>query len=457
PLIARSQAIFFSDIHASYGEVIDWIEAKKKPQGKKHRQEMLKALSRFRAIAQKAGFTEHLYQVEDRYGAPAHTHANIICHPQGDFYWVDRTPAMPIALFVYPYHFAAILRSLRQKQYIPLFDKINSLTLREYIEENMPPKQKKINLARLILYQQLRNEYQASRIDLFTRILCRPQPLKWKVRETTISYWQESRDISMSSAGLLRKSHLLFTLFAIADLIPFAGRFSRKIFLNSGTLKHLAKLLFPPFKNRYRSRKWRLFKTRSISKVTSWFLEDVKKMHDRGSISLDELHSFEEATKTKEWLTYIGVLSLHTAGKIPGDYIAAAMGGYAFLDIIKMIQGGNLYLSGAIIIGVIGLFLPGIYRASVTMIVAAKDPDVKFKWYWIVLSCAPTIGYLAMPLQILSQNLSNKAAWTLLGLKLHSNISSLLDIFPGYRELDFYVLSRLRQQGKPRPRASAGE
>jgi len=82
-----------------------------------------------------------------------------------------------------------------------------------------------------------------------------------------------------------------------------------------------------------------------------------------------------------------------------------------------------------------------------------KKPDVKFKWHWIVFSGIPSFGYLAMPFQILTQNLSNKGVWTLLGLKPHSNISNLLDIIPGYRELDFYILSRIGSGRKTVPQS----
>ena len=172
-------------------------------------------------------------------------------------------------------------------------------------------------------------------------------------------------------------------------------------------------------------------------------LEDVKKMYDRGKISFEQLHRFEESTKTKEWLTYIWVLIWYGVGKIPGDYLSAALGGYALFDIFKMLSNGEFYLSTPVLIGTVGVFIPGVYRLIVTIVVARKNPDVKFKWYWIVFSAIPSFGYLAMPFQILARNLSNKAVWTLLGLKLHSNISNLLDIIPGYRELDFYILGRL--------------
>ncbi|MFC1514463.1 hypothetical protein ACFL5X_00995 [Candidatus Omnitrophota bacterium] len=440
PLVARTQTIFFETGHKSWGEVIDWVEGKSTFCGFAERKEVVSTLKRFRTLARKAGFTEHSYQVEDRLGGAAQTFRNVIKQDTGDFFWVDRTPAMPVMLFLYPYHLAAMVKVLRSRRIEPFFDKVDARKLKDYINHNDAHPE---DLQRLELYRRLRREYEACRVNLPMRLASRT-PQQWKVKETVIGHWQRSRDISTGAALRLRRRTPLFYAFALFDLIPGLGPLSRKLFLNTSTWRHLGLMLWPILGNTYRMSIWRDFSERSVRRVSAWLLEDVKKMYDKGKITLAELHQFEEATKTKEWLTYMWVLFWHAAGKIPGDLIAAGFGGYGLATFITMLRNDSFSFTPVLALGLTGMLLPGLYRLIITFWVAQKNPNVDFKWYWIAFCVLPTFGYLAMPLQILTQNLSNKAAFRLFYLKIRTNIADIVDIIPGYRELDFYVLSRIR-------------
>ena len=443
-LVVRSRAIFFSQTHKSWGEIIDWAQGKNKPGGKQERKDTIGALRQFRKIAQGAGFTEHLYQVDDRLGAPAHTFKNIIKQAKGDFLWVDRTPAVPIVLILYPYHFAAVIKTLGRGRIRPLFDQLDSKILEHYLKENLKGNIKEENLLRLNLYKKLRRDYEASRINLLGRITADKNRDK-RVRKTTIKYWRDSRDISAKAALYLQKYRLLFLVFAFLDVFPFLGVLSRRVFLNPKTFITIYKISWPVFGNRLRQRQWMSFRERSIKKATAWVLEDARKMYAQEKITLEELHRFEEATKTKEWFTYIWTLFWHGAGKIPGDILTAALGGYALWDVIKMAYNRqSLYLSGPVILGIIGVFLPGLYRVAVTLLISRRNPDIEFKWYWVAFSGVPSLGYLAIPFQVLTQTLSNKTIWLLFGFKLKAKILHLLDVIPGYREFDFYILNKIR-------------
>ncbi len=441
PALARTKAIFFSSAYNSWAEVLDWVEGKsyQRPQ----RNNFLGALKQFNKIANELGFGEHSYQVEYRLGAPAHTVKNILEGSDGNFYWVDKMPAVPVCLFIYPYHFRAIINNIRRKNFYPCFDKVDVDKLGIYIENNFDSKEKENKLILLEVYKKIYKYYLESRIDILGRI--KFPNLKWRVKEKTINHWYNCRQISKKSARLLDKYKLLFLLFFILDFIPILGRLIRKIIFKPALFRKIYKLIVPLRQNNYRQNKWNDFKYKYRKKISMWAYNDLLKLKEKGLITKEQLNKFEAETRTTEWRKYLKILFLYTLGKIPGDLIAVALGGYALFDIFQLIQENNFYLSTPIILGVLGIFIPGIYRVIITLIIKKCNSNLIFRWYWVLFALIPSFGYLAVILQVLSKTFSVSACRYLLKYKIVSAVKTILDIIPGYREFDFYILDHLRK------------
>ncbi len=437
--LAKTKAIFFCYQYSSWAEIIEWVEAKHYK--KSEREDFTRALKQFNETAGKSGFKEHSYQVEYRLGACAHTVKNILKDSKGNFWWVDKMPAVPICLFLYPYHFNIMLENLKSGNFYPSFDRVDTKRVKNYLESNFDKESKDKNLTLLNLYKKLRKNYLESRLDILARF--RHPALGWQLKEKTIQYWQNCGQISPQSAKQLHKHHLLFLLFALLELIPFLGKIIRKAILRPVFLKKLYKLIFPFRQNTYRKQKWENFRYRYTKKMSRWILNDLIRLYDQNIISKQQLDKFEAETKTLEWRSYLKIVFLYALGKIPGDIVAAFLGGYALFDLFTLISRDNLYLSGPILFGILGIFIPGIYRAVVTLVVKKQNPRLVFRWYWVAFSVIPSFGYLSVILQVLSKTLSVSVSWYLLKYKITSGIKDILDVIPGYREFDFYILSKL--------------
>jgi len=447
PVVARSRAIFFSVSHRAYGEVVEWIDGGNGFSGQANRKMYEENLRRFRLLAEKAGFNEHLYQIDDRFDGPAQTYKNIMRRHSGEFVWVDRTPAIPIMVFFYPYHAAAILRAFRAGNYRVMFDRLDPAALSDYIGDHMRGEEAERMGARLAFYEELCGIYDASRLDFWGRITGRVSK-NFYIKDTMIRYWLASEDISPATAQRLKRHTPLYVLLATLDGIPLVDKISRALIFNTQTWRHVGRLLWPLIKNSYRSRSWGDFKAGTILKINTWLLEDVEKMHDAGKMPRAEYERFHAATKTKEWLTYSLVFFWHTVFKFPGDVIAGALSAYATGDLYRMIFiEHSFHWSAPVRLAIFGCFIPGIFRFVVTLLSAARNRDVVFRWYWVVVSGLPIVGYAAMPLQAMSEMFSNGAALKLIMMKLRATIMGVLDVMPGYRQFDYYVLSR-RHSGR---------
>ncbi|MDB4349339.1 ARMT1-like domain-containing protein [Omnitrophica bacterium] len=436
--VVRTKGIFFSKEYRSYGEVVDWIESDKDDDSINKEE----ALEKFRKFAEEAGFA-HRYQVYDKLLAPAHTSLNIIKDKEsGRYCWVDRMPGIPLMVLFYPFHFVAVLRNLS----IKTFDQVDIEKAGQYIEKNMDRGKADSMLARLVYYEELRREYDASRLDAIGRL--QREVKEWRIKERDISYWLKSEDISDDAAEFLNKYRIIYFIFAILGFIPIAGRLSRKLLLNANTWRHLGRLCWPVIRNTYRSRHWRDFRERTIKKLTGLMLSYVEELHEKGKISPLELDRFRAAAKGKSWFTYMEVLCWHVLGKFPLDAIQAALGALALWDIGEMIfVTGSFYLSTPIILGIAGVLIGGLYRGIVTLVFKFTHRDVEFKWRWVLLSFSPgLLGYLAMLLQGLDKVLVLKMAW----YKIREAVKNVLEIVPGYRELRYYGAKKRYRQSSPR-------
>jgi hypothetical protein len=437
--LAKTKAIFFSYQYSSWAEIIQWVEGKHYQKSK--RKEFIQALKRFNQIAKNSGFREHSYQVEHRLGACAHTVKNILQNSSGKFHWVDKMPAVPICLIGYPYHFKIVLENIKAGNFYPSFDKVDINRVKSYLESNFDQELKEKNLMLLNLYEKIRKDYLESRIDLLARF--KNPNLEWKVKEKVIKYWDDCGQLSQRSVKLLAKNSIIFSLFACFDLVPFLGKLVRRTFLNPIFFKELTKWIFPFFNNFYRRDKWDSFKYRYTKKMSRWILNDLIRLYDQRIISKQQLDKFEVETKTLEWRSYLKIIFFYTLGKIPGDLLAAVLGGYALFDLVNLIQQDNFYFSVPIMLGIFGIFIPGIYRVIITLIIKRRNPKLIFRWYWVIFSVIPSFGYLSVVLQVLSKTLSVSASWYLLKYKVALGIQGALDIIPAYREFDFYILNRL--------------
>lgn len=436
--LAKTKAVFFNYQYSSWAEIIEWVEGRHYQANK--RKEFIQALKQFNQIAKESGFRAHSYQVEHRLGACAHTVKNILQDSSGKFWWVDKMPAVPICLIGYPYHFKIVFENIKVGNFYPSFDQVNLDKLKTYLADNFNPANQEKNLILLNLYKKLRKDYLESRIDFLARF--KNPGLNWKVKEKLIKYWDDCGQLSKRSVKFLAKNPVAFSLFACLDLIPFFGKLLRKAFLNPIFFKELSKLISPLFHNSYRRNKWEVFKYRYTKKMSRWILNDLIQLYDQDIISKQQLDKFEAETKTLEWRSYLKIIFFYAVGKIPGDFVAAGLGGYALFDLFKLISQDNFYFSVPIMFGILGIFIPGIYRAIVALIVKKRNPQLIFRWYWILFAIIPSFGYLSVILQVLSKTLSLTASWYLLKYKVVSGIKGILDIIPGYREFDFYILNR---------------
>ncbi len=176
-------------------------------------------------------------------------------------------PAVPICLFLYPYHLKIVIDNLRARKFYFPFDKVNTKKLENYLNNNFNNESRERNLILLAFYENLYKNYLESRIGILTRI--RKPGLSRKVKEKTVSYWHDCGRISDKSAKLLQKYQLLFLLFAFFGLIPFLGKFIRKAFLNPFFFKEFYRLIFPLFGNLYRKKKRESFRYRYTKKISN--------------------------------------------------------------------------------------------------------------------------------------------------------------------------------------------
>jgi hypothetical protein len=448
--ITQCYGIFFNSESRSWAQVDQWVHGGNKINSLAQQKDFIAALRRFRIVAQRAGFRDHSYQIEDRFLAPAHTHQNIIQDSDGHFWWVDKMPAVPVMLLIYPYHFAAIISLLRRGRMHWIYDSIDIKFFKHYVDTKVDARDKNEYLRLLNLYLCLQKDYHGSRLAMFSRLNPFTASLSWGVRDTLIEYWLDCDDISQKGAQVLQRSPVLFFLFSLLNFIPILGRVSRQLFLNSRLWHILAKFSWPLYSNHYRNYIIAKFRLAANRRIIAWVIKDLNQMQKQGLIEQAEIDKFQQEFVGQRWSSYVQILFLYTLAKLPGDMIVVGFGGYALVDLWRMLQINNFYLSLPLVLGIASFFLPGLYRLLVTLIYRRLHSDTKFSWYWTFFSVLPSVGYLAVPAQVLNLILSKKIVWRLFVFKISSAFWQLIDIIPGWREIKFYlinpILLRIKKQ-----------